>query len=245
MKIIVDNLATEYLDEGTGPVILMLHGWWRDHSDFDKISEILKNHFRIIRLDLPGFRGTEMPQAVWKVADYAIFVQRFLDKLQVKPKFVLGHSFGGRIIIKNHFGAEKIILISAAGLKTGGFRKKIFMIFAKIGDLATLIPPLIFARKKLKTKFYQLIGSDYLDSGEMKEIFKAVVEENLSLFANNIQTPTLLIWGESDFVTPLDQARTLSKLIKNSELKIIKDAGHLSFLEKPNEIAEIIKEFLK
>ena len=43
MKILINNLTTEYKDEGEGKVVLMLHGWWRNLSDFDQITEILKN----------------------------------------------------------------------------------------------------------------------------------------------------------------------------------------------------------
>src|SRR3989344_6376561 len=230
MKIIINKLAIEYKDEGEGPIILMLHGWWRSSSDFDVITEKLKDKFRIICADLPGCGGTERPDTAWKIGNYVQFIENFIEKLAIKPSILLGHSFGGRIILKNQFGAQKIILISAAGLQTGGWRKKVFMILAKIGDIVSLLPPLIFARKKLKTKFYELISSDYLESGHMREVFKAVVEEDLSIFAKNIQIPTLLIWGESDFATPINQAHLLHKFIKNSELKIIPKAGHFSFM---------------
>jgi len=247
-KIIVNSLATEYKDEGQGPVILMLHGWWRSLSDFDQVTESLKSKFRIIRLDLPGFSGTEMPDQVWNVADYVEFVRSFLEKIEVRPAILLGHSFGGRIIIRgiggNKLNADKLVLISAAGVKTDGWRNKIFMVLAKIADVVTLLPPLLFARGKLKHKFYKMIGSDYLESGKMKEIFKAVVAEDLLPFARNIQSPTLLLWGESDFVTPLDQANLLHKSIKNSSLKIIRGAGHFSHTEKPNKIVEFIEEFV-
>ena len=118
------------------------------------------------------------------------------------------------------------------------------MILAKVGNFASYIPPLVFVRHKLKNKFYKAIGSDYLDSGHMKEIFKAVVEEDLSLDASKIKTPTLLIWGEKDRITPLEDGLKLSQLIRNSKFEIIKDTGHFSHLEKAEEIIRLIEGFI-
>lgn len=243
-KVIVNNLATEYKDEGEGAIILMLHGWMRNLNDFDKITEILKPKFRIIRLDLPGFGNTEMPKEIWQVSDYVNFVKSFLEKMGVKPDFVLGHSFGGRIILKNQFGAKKLILVSSAGLKTRGWRKNIFMLITKIGDLITLLPPLLFIRKKIKNKFYKIISSDYADAGPMQNTFKAVVEEDLSDYARKIKSETLLIWGENDIATPLSQAKKLNKLISNSQLKIIAGSSHFVHIEKSEEVVKLIEEFI-
>jgi len=245
MKIIVENLATEYRDEGEGPVVLMLHGWWRDMSDFGGITEKLKQKYRIIRVDLPGFGGTEIPKGkVWNLDDYTSFVKSFIEKINIKPFVLVGHSFGGRIILKDQFEAEKIVLISAAGVKAKKWRKSLFMALAKIGDLVSYVPPLLFVRQKLKNKFYKTIGSDYLESGHMKEVFKAVVEEDLSLLASKIAIPTLLIWGKKDMVTPLEDGEKLSKLIKNSKFEIIPLTGHFSFIDKPDEVVGLIDGFV-
>src|SRR3990167_2426421 len=251
MKILINNLVTEYEDVypngeagREGKTILMLHGWWRDMSDFDKITEILKNNYRVVRLDLPGFGGTEMPLKTWKLDDYVNFVKSFILKLEIKPEVLLGHSFGGRIIIKgvgeNKLEAGKLVLVAAAGVKVDVFRKKIFQLLAKIGDVVSFIPPLIFVRRKLKNKFYKIIGSDYLESGNLKEIFKAVVEEDLATFAKKIKKETLFIWGEKDMATPLKDGKLLHSLIANSKLEVIKDSGHFIHIEKSEEVAEKI-----
>src|SRR3989344_407716 len=244
-KIIVNNLATEYTEDGQGPTVLMLHGWWRNIYDFNAIVRELKEKYRIIRVDLPGFGGTEMPKdKVWNLDDYVDFVKDFIQKINTKPQVLVGHSFGGRVILKDQFGAEKLVLISAAGVKAKKWRKSLFMALAKIGDLVSYVPPLLFVRQKLKNKFYKTIGSDYLESGHMKEVFKAVVEEDLSLLASKIAIPTLLIWGKKDMVTPLEDGEKLSKLIKNSKFEIIPLTGHFSFIDKPDEVVGLIDGFV-
>ena len=74
MRTIVQSLAVEYVDEGKGPTILMLHGWKDSLHTFDQLVPYFTNQFRIIRLDLPGFGGSDMPKGVWDIGAYVGFV---------------------------------------------------------------------------------------------------------------------------------------------------------------------------
>ena len=100
MKLLIQNLATEYTDEGTGPVLLFLHGWQDNLHSFDGLAPYLKDDFRIVRLDLPGSGKTEFPKGSWDLDDYVSFVKKFTEKLDIKPYAVIGHSFGGLISLK-------------------------------------------------------------------------------------------------------------------------------------------------
>src|ERR1043166_6772182 len=100
MKVIVKGIATEYRDEGSGPIILMLHGWGDSLHSFDMLAQRLDPDCRILRLDLPGFGQSETPRGAWTLADYAEFVKAFCEKIGLVPDFLVGHSMGGRIIIK-------------------------------------------------------------------------------------------------------------------------------------------------
>ncbi len=246
MKVIVNNLATEYKDEGQGPIVLILHGWWRNTSDFDGVADILSRNYRVVRVDLPGFGGTETPVGkAWDLADYVDFVKEFIKKVGIKPDTLIGHSFGGRIVLKDQFGAEKLVLVSAAGVKVKKWRKTVFMFLAKAGDLLSFVPPFVFVRRRLKNKFYKIIGSDYLDSGHMKDIFQAVVREDLSKYAEAISKSTLIIWGDKDVFTPLEDGYKLHQLIKGSKFEIIQGVGHFSMIDKPEEVAKMINSFIK
>lgn len=247
MKILINNIVTEYLDEGSGPTIFMLHGWGVDSHSFDKLIPLLSRNFRIVRVDLPGFGGTSVPRS-WKLDDYVDFVKEFLYKADVEPDVLLGHSFGGRIIIKgvgsNKFKPAKIVLISPAGVSLFNLKRELIRLFSKIGKLLIQIPPLYFWKESIRKKFYKKIGSGYLDDNNLKDIFGSVVKEDLEPYAKNINAKTLLVWGERDYVTPLSDGLFLNKVIKGSVIKIIKDSGHFSFVEKPKEVAGLIEEFI-
>ncbi len=248
MKVIVDGLATEYKDEGQGPVLLMLHGWKDDMRTFDKLVGHLKG-YRIIRLDMPGFGGTEKPKRVWKLHDYVQFVSAFIHKIGIHPDALVGHSMGGRVIIKGVSGgvlkAAKIVLISSAGIaKRRTAKNSALVILAKIGKAVTLIPPFSFWRQGLRRKLYGAIGSDYFAAGELKDTFLNIVAEDLSEAATGISVPALLIWGRNDAHTPLSDGQRLSKLIPNAVLKVLEGAAHFVHQESAEEVAELIEEFI-
>ncbi len=120
MKVIVQNLAVEYLDEGEGRTILFLHGWLDSLQSFDYLSTSLSLKNRVVRLDLPGFGKSELPKEAWNVLDYVNFVNEFIKKLDISVDVLIGHSLGGRIVIKSEakkiIDCKKVILIASAGI---------------------------------------------------------------------------------------------------------------------------------
>lgn len=248
MKIIIDNVAAEYSDEGTGTVLLMLHGWKDSLRTFDPLARELSAQYRIVRLDMPGFGGTELPRTNLKLDDYVDFVELFIEKLGVTPEAIIGHSFGGRVILKGIsrgvFHPHKVILIAAAGVseKKPG-RNGALKLLARVGKLATAPLPGSL-RTKLRGTLYRSIGSDYHATGVLKDIFINVVSENLSAVAEQVATPSLIIWGSEDASTPLADGQKLARLIRGSRLKVFDGASHFVHHERAREIARLIREFL-
>ena len=237
MKVIVDGLMTEYIDRGQGKIILVLHGWRSSSQAFDAIIKDLSKKYRVIAPDFPGFGGTEPPREMWDVARYTKWTQTFLTKLNIHDIYaVIGHSFGCRIMIKHQFGASKLVFLGPAGVKPKKtLRSRLMIIVAKIAGALGI-----------KRFFAGKFGSvDYrATSGQMKEIFKKVINEDLSDSIVKIKTPSLIIWGRDDTETPVSDAKVFSK-IKDSKLEILSDAGHYVFLDQPAQTQKLIQEFLK
>ena len=250
MKLVVQNLAVEYEDFGKGPVMLFLHGWQDDLHTFDALFPLLSPPWRIIALDLPGFGKSEMPKRAWRLSDFVSFVSAFLQKLDISPHVIIGHSFGGRVIIKGvaakTFDPHKIILIAAAGrAKTRTARSLLFATVAKVGNIVTCIPPLYFWRNTLRKKLYMRAQSDYLAAGPLKETFLNIIREDLMAEVRNISVPTLLLWGSLDTQTPLSDGKTFARLIPGATLEVYKGAGHFVHRERTHEVAQSIKNFVK
>ncbi|MBP6866404.1 MAG: alpha/beta hydrolase [Candidatus Pacebacteria bacterium] len=250
MKVIVDNLVTEYEDEGAGKVLLFLHGWKDSLDSFNDIGSILNSEYRVIRLDLPGFGKTQIPKETWDLDDYIDFVGSFIAKLNISPYALIGHSFGGRIIIKGvserKLNSEKLVLVASAGIaKRKTLKNYVFKIIAKTGKLVTYIPPFYFYRNSLKKKLYSFVGGDYLNTGALKNTFVKVIKEDLSEYARQIEVPTILIWGADDTETPLSDGQRLNTMIRNSRLEVLEKADHFVHKQKPREVSGLIREFLR
>ena len=249
MKVIVQNLAIEYKDEGSGKILLFLHGWQGNLQSFDTLVPLLTTSYRVIRVDLPGFGKSETQKEVWDLDTYVAFLNNFIEKLNLEIYALVGHSFGGRIAIKGEarkiLHARKIVLVASAGVaQRKNFRNFFFKVVAKIGKCVTYIPPLLFWREGLRRKMYTFIGSDYMNAGVLKKTFLKIIAEDLTENAKSITVPTLLVWGETDKETPLSDGLRLSKMIANSSFKTLKDCGHFVYKEKPKEVAELIQKFL-
>jgi pimeloyl-ACP methyl ester carboxylesterase len=249
MKVIVGDLAVEYRDEGSGKVVLFLHGWMNDLHSFDALAGLLCSRYRVIRLDFPGFRKSEMPKEAWDLDKYVRFVDTFVKKLNLEVDTLVGHSFGGRVILKGEsagvFNARKIVLIGSAGIaKRNTPRNFLVAVGAKIGKVLTFIPPFSFWREKLRKKLYTRIESDYASAGAMRETFLKTIAEDLSEDAKKVTAPALLIWGKNDNATPLADGERLAEMIPNAKLEILDGAGHFVHQEKPQEVADRIKTFL-
>lgn len=250
MKVIVDNLMTEYEDEGAGKVVLFLHGWRDSLHSFDNLARILCRDFRVIRMDLPGFGGTEINKETWNLDAYIIFVNNFIKKLNLNVFAIAGHSFGGRITLKAEakgiFKAQKIILIASAGIaKRKTLRNYIFAVLSKLGKIITYIPPLIFWQSYFRKQLYNSIGADYYNAGKLKDTFLNVIKEDLTEHARNIKIPALLIWGDKDMETPLSDGERLSKVISGSKLEVLNGYTHFVHKERPEEVAKLIQKFLQ
>ena len=250
MKVIVNGMATEYTDQGNGPVILLLHGWQDSLHSFDLIVNPLLETYRVLRLDLPGFGQTELPPKNWYLDDYIEFVRAFIEKINIEPEYIVGHSFGARIILKalaqKRLSAKKIVLIAAAGVsKVNQTRNMTFNLIAKLGKLLTAIPPLSLFRKKIREKFYAFIGSDYLSSSALSGTFLNVIHEDLSNLVKGISIPTLLIWGAEDKATPLADAKFLADSIAQAQLRVFENCDHYVHQQEPEAVSELIKEFCR
>jgi len=248
-NITLDGLRLYYNEEGEGYPVILLHGWGGTRYSFDELREVWGEKYHLYVLDLPGFGDSSEPLEAWGVSKYSNFVLDFLEINNIKQCIFLGHSFGGRISIKiaaNHPQKVKsIILCASAGIKPKKkLKHKVLYGLAKTGKKVFSLPILRSGQTLARKILYKTARtSDYLKvSGVMKESFKKVIDEDLTPFLSKIKVPTLLIWGENDTVTPVQDAQIMHSLISNSELIIIPNVRHA--VHKQDSLGKIIDRFL-
>lgn len=250
--VIVNNLKINYKIAGTGPAVLLLHGWGGSSDSWLEVEEFLvKANYFVIAPDLPGFGKSAPPPEPWGIQDYSDFVVNFTEKLKMDSFFLLGHSFGGRIAIKfsgQHADKLKsLILCDAAGIRIEpDIKTKTILAAARVGNVLLSHRLVAVAKERFRNIFYFLLrNKDYVKTnGVMRETIKKALSENLISELPKIKVKTLIIWGEADQLVPLKCAYVFNKKIADSQLNVMPKIGHSPHLEAPEALSQIIISFL-
>jgi len=234
-KIILDDhLLSYYHFEGEreeGVSLVCLHGWGLDSETwFSSIEALLPLIKEAIAIDLPGFGHSENPHSPFSMKEYTDIVESLLSTLDLQKVVIMGHSFGARIAvrlaIRQKSMIEKLVLVDAAGVRTHQVRAKVFSF------LSRFFKPFVSYVPFLRTFALRFTRSDYDYKPALKPTFIKIVQESDIPLYPEVTTPTLLVWGDKDTITPLSSARIMEKMILCSELFVIEGAGHVSFLDK-------------
>lgn len=249
MQVIVDSLLTHYEVHGKGKAVLLLHGWGDSAAGLQKLQVSLAKKHKVIAIDLPGFGGSQAPESVWGLDDYAYFVDHFLAKIEAKQlKAILGHSNGGAIAIRGMargwLSADNLVLLASAGVR-GEYkgRVKALRMITKAGKALTAPLPKSI-KQRLRGKVYKTVGSDMLVAEHLQETFKKIVTDDVRVDALHLTLPTLIIYGDQDEATPLRYGKMFNEAIKGSKLEVLEGAGHFVHTDEPEKVAKTIESFL-
>lgn len=250
----INGLTIEYIDEGAGDVVLLLHGWNAPAETYRLIIDLLSKRFRVIAPNAPGCGGSQEPPEPWTVDDFADFTTAFAKTLGLEKVTLMGHSFGGRTIIKlmsrkpRPFAVDKIVLLDAAGIKP----KRKLSYYVKVYSFKCMkafysLPPMKAWFPDAIDKARQKHGSaDYRQASDvMRRTMSICINEDLTSLLPCVDVPTLLIWGENDTATPLRDAKIMEKHIPDAGLVVLKGAGHFAFAECWGQCSRVLDVFLK
>lgn len=249
----VKDLKINYIKMGEGKTVLILPGWGTTIDVYRNMANAISAYANVICLDMPGFGESELPKEVWDLDNYIDFVIEFIKSQNIKELDLIGHSHGGRIIIKMmnrsdlKFSVGKIILIGSAGIvhkKSLKVRLKVkkYKLGKKIlscGLVKKFFPDAL-------ERFQKNAGSeDYRNSPPiLRQSMVKLINEDLKYCLPNIKVPTLLLWGEKDTATPIEDAYFMEKTIPDAGLVKVEGCTHYVFLEQPAYINKIINTFL-
>lgn len=254
MNIKIDGLNINYEVHGENNEkhILILHGWGANIQSFAPVTKCLSTKCKVYILDMPGFGASDEPNTGFFVEDYANIISKFITELNITNPVLIGHSFGGRVIMKLvgklGYTPDKIILVDSAGIKPKRSLEYYFKVYSY--KLAKRIVNTFCSKEKAKEvidKMRNKKGStDYNNASEnMKRTFINVVNEDLRHHLPNIKVPTLLVWGKNDQDTPLRDAKIIEKLVPDAGLVVFEDAGHYSYLDNLRGFLAVATNFIE
>ncbi|MBQ4150992.1 MAG: alpha/beta hydrolase [Clostridia bacterium] len=221
-------------------LLVILHGWGCNKELFVSIAEHLSSAYTVVVPDLPGFGESPEPLVPFTVGNYTDLIVDFIKYLGFKDVSLMGHSYGGRIIIKLFtkedlpFKISRVCLIDAAGIKPKKtLGQKLSLLCYKGGRKILSLPPFKQLFPNAVENWRKKRGSaDFNNASEiMKKTLVLSVNEDLTKCLKNITAPTLLFWGDNDDATPLSDARIMEQKIPDAGLVVLEGGTHYSFLE--------------
>ena len=255
MEIVIDGYKISYKESGDGQdTAVILQGWGTSMAVYDSVASCLTSKYRVIQLDFPGFGDSDEPREPWAVEDYARFFLKFIETLNIKKAALIGHSYGGRVIIRLAsrpslaFEIPKIVLIDSAGiLPQKTFKQKVRIKTYKLMKKIVSLKPVYAVCPELIDDWKSRQGSaDYRNATPvMRQCLVKAVNEDLTPLLKHIRQDTLLIWGDQDTATPLSDGKLMEQLIPEAGLAVLKGAGHFSFLDQPAVFRRIMESYFK
>ena len=260
--ITVDGLKVHYKDEGEGEVLLLLHGTFSSLHTFDEWAVLLKENYRVIRLDLPGF-GITGPSLddTYSIPIFVDFIYKFLDTLGVSRFYLAGNSLGGwlawELALKAEDRIKKMVLLNSAGYINDRNYPLPFVVAQTpvLRNVFNYIPKAVVRRfirqvfndqavvtDKLVDRYFSLIHREGNLDAFVKIANSKLIQNTHSL--NHLKIPVLIIWGSKDRWLSPKHAAYFNKDIPNSRVLMYDDVGHIPMEEIPEKSAKDVADFL-
>ena len=237
-----------YIEKGEGQVIILLHGLMGGLSNFkDVIDFFSSKNYKVIIPELPIYN---LPLKETSVKAFSDFLEDFIKFKNLNNVILLGNSLGGHIGLifsnKNPNLVKTLVLTGSSGLYENSmgesYPKRENYDYIKRKTEEVFYNPNVATKEIVDEVFETVNNRDKLV--RTLSIAKSAIRHNMSSDLPNIKTPTLLIWGENDLVTPPEVAVEFKSLLPNSELIWIKKCGHAPMMEYPMEFNRILFNWL-
>lgn len=248
-----DHLRQEgkftYLEKGEGTPIVILHGLMGGLSNFDGVvSHFPENGYKVLIPELPLY---SMSLLKTSVGTFAKYLKEFLDHKGFDKVILLGNSLGGHIaLLATKMFPESVKALVITG-SSGLYENAMGESYPRRGDYdfikkkaeAVFYDPKV-ATKEIVDEVYETV-SDRNKLVKTLAIAKSAIRHNMAKDLPKMQTPTCIIWGKNDTVTPPEVAEDFQRLLPDSDLYWIDKCGHAAMMEHPEEFNQVLHAWLK
>jgi pimeloyl-ACP methyl ester carboxylesterase len=272
-RVTVDGVKTQYLEAGSGPSLLLLHGHEQSATSWRWVIPALARTHRVLAPSLPG-HGESGPAANGHVpgADLAPFVAAFLSVVGAESPFdLVGHSAGGAIALSLTLAdptrIRTLTLVDSAGLGREVHPLLALDTLPIIGELAVMISrmpggdlirssmsaAMLFAQPwRIPAEFFteqhalgRRPGQLEASTAMARAMFGPYGQRQILLDRlPTLTTPTLVVWGASDYLLPVQQAQAAVEHLPRGSLSVFPDCGHLPHVEHPDRFAAVLGAWL-
>ncbi|WP_289022805.1 alpha/beta hydrolase [uncultured Salegentibacter sp.] len=238
-----------YLEQGEGTPIVILHGLMGGLSNFDGVTEYFPKHgYKVVIPELPLY---SMSLLKTSVGTFAKFLKEFIDFKGYDKVILLGNSLGGHIALlatKLYPEIVKALVITGS---SGLYENSMGESYPRRGDYE-------FIKKKAQDVFYdpevatkEVVDEVYETVSDRNKlvktlaIAKSAIRHNMAKDLPKMKTPTCIIWGKDDHVTPPEVAEDFQRLLPDADLFWVDKCGHAAMMEHPILFNELLHDWLK
>lgn len=234
------HVDASYIEMGKGPVILLLHGLLCDADVWCLlVRDLAKNH-RCICLDMLGCGNSSKPDIEYLIESQVAFVKKFLDALNIKSCYIIGHSMGSWVAARFELSYSEsvlgLVLLAPVGnsedldkfqiLKLFSSKTSIFDWFLSIfSPIASLLKQ-EYMWQSFKFMRYSVLNDPILKAWTNRWLQRIQSSELMYDELHSINSDTLIIAAEKDELVPLSECRYFNENIPKSRLEIVNDALH-------------------
>jgi len=251
------KIETEVTVTGSGPPLVFLHGPWGLRSD-QEFLDLLAGEHTVYAPKHPGTSEGD-PDAVHQIDDWwdlVIFYGELFDRLELGQPVLVGHSFGGMLACEIAAAmperVSRLVLIDPVGLWRDDLPVKNWMIMppdqlrkALFADPAGTAAQKFFGQpSEAAARVDAQVGFIWSQACTGKFVWP-IPDKGLKKHTHRIAMPTLIVWGKADGVIAPAYAEEFAKRLTNSRVVLIEGAGHLPHLERAQDVAHTVGDFLK
>lgn len=260
-KLKVNNTNLYYELHGAGIPLVLIGGLKSDHTNWTNVLDIFAKHHQVLIFDNRGAGQSDAPNQSFTIADMAEDLAALIDKLNLERPHILGHSMGGaiaqtlaakypqkinKLVLCNTF--PKINKVSTIALEN---ILDLHHANAKPSMIMKHIIPWAFSHEFLQTP--DIVQTILMMSDQnpfpqtlvgYQRQLEALKEFNSLPWVKEIKNPTLIIAGEKDILTPVEDSEVLAKHIAHSILEIL-PGGHPSSIEQETKFTSKVIDFLR
>ena len=237
-----------YIEEGTGTPIVVLHGLMGGLSNFEGVTTYFpKKGYQVIIPELPIY---SMSLLKTNVKVFAKYLKDFLDYKGLDNVILVGNSLGGHIgLLFTKLYPEYVKALVITG-SSGLYESAMGGSYPRRGDYE-------YIKKKAEDVFYdpkiatkEIVDEVYNTANDRHRLIrtlaiaKSAIRHNMAKDLPNMKQPTCIIWGRNDAVTPPEVADDFNKLLPDSDLYWIEKCGHAAMMEHPEEFNVLLDAWL-
>jgi pimeloyl-ACP methyl ester carboxylesterase len=271
-KVVLHSHELSYVDSGSGPVVLFLHGILGSQRQWARLVDKMDDDHRVIVPDLFGHGDSAKPMGDYSLSAHAATMRDLLDHLEIERVTLVGHSLGGGIAMQFFYlfpeRVDRLVLVSSGGL---GREVNLILRSATLPGAAQVLSLVasthvlsrVEALGRGASKVGWRPGADLtaiwqgfssLSDRESRHAFLATTRAVIDIGGQSISAydhlegvlppPTLLVWGSKDRMIPAWHALSAQSAVPECRIELFEGAGHFPHLEDTGRFARVLRQFI-